>query len=244
MTSDGVQHKIVLDMKEQFARIALMFGDESVYKLMDSRVIVFGVGGVGSYAVEALARSGIGSIDLVDSDVVVESNINRQLYALHSTVGRAKVEVASERIHDINPDCNVRCHKIFYLPETSSMFDFSAYDYVVDCIDTVAGKIQIIENAKKAGTRVISSMGAGNKIDPTKFQVSDISRTSVDPLARVVRRELSKRNISDVKVVYSTEKPITPKEVIKKSPGSNGFVPSVCGLIIAGEVIKDLLAIQ
>lgn len=219
----------------KFSRTKLLLGEEVLIKLSKSRVAVFGVGGVGGYAVEALARSGVGALDLIDGDTVAESNINRQIYALQSTLGRYKVDVAKERIADINPDCSVTAHRLFYLPE--SEFDFSVYDYIVDAIDTVTGKLAIIENAKRAGVPVISCMGAGNKLDPTAFEVADISKTSVCPLARVMRRELKKRGIESVKVVYSKEEP-------KKSdgvPASCAFVPSVAGLIIAGEVIKDLI---
>ena len=239
-------------MENQFSRTALLFGKENIEKLNSSRVIVFGLGGVGSYAVEALARSGIGFLDIVDDDTVSETNLNRQLYALHSTLGQYKVDVAESRIKDINPLCRVEKHRAFFLPETSSSFDFSQYDYIVDCIDTVAGKIQIALKAQEAGKPVISSMGAGNKIDPTKFQVCDIYETSVCPLARVMRQELKKRGVRKLKCVFSTEKSVAPKESgslgekhpgssSKSVPGSNAFVPSVAGLIIAGEVIKDLL---
>lgn len=229
----------------QFSRTALLIGEEGVQKLKNARVAVFGVGGVGGYAVEALARSGVGSLDLIDNDTVSESNINRQILALHSTVGRLKTEVAAERAKDINPDIVVRTYPIFYLPETAGQFDFSKYDYVVDAIDTVSGKLALIEQAKRANTPVISSMGAGNKLDPTAFEVADISKTSVCPLARVMRRELKKRGIEYVKVVYSKEEPLpsklTDEESGKAIPGSIAFVPSAVGLIIAGEVIKDLI---
>ena len=229
---------------EQFSRTALLIGNESVEKLKKSRVAVFGVGGVGGYVVEALARSGVGTLDLIDKDVVSESNINRQIIALHSTLGRLKTEVAAERAKDINPNIVVHIHNVFYLPETAASFDFSVYDYVVDAIDTVSGKIALVEQAKRANVPVISSMGAGNKLDPTLFEVSDISKTSVCPLARVMRRELKKRGIERLKVVYSKEDPLESKvkdeETGKSIPGSIAFVPSVAGLIIAGEVIKDL----
>lgn len=235
-------------MLNQFARTQLIFGAESMEKLYRSRVIVFGIGGVGGYVVEALVRSGIGAIDIVDDDKVALTNLNRQIIALHSTMGQNKVDVAEKRILDINPDCKVTKHKCFFLPETASQFDFSQYDYVIDCIDTVSGKIQIIQQAKQADVPVISCMGAGNKIQPEKFQIADISRTSVCPLARVMRRELKARGISKVKVLFSTEPAITPKETIteegcqkKQIPGSNAFVPSVAGLMLAGEVIKDLI---
>lgn len=234
-------------MLNQFSRTQLLFGKKNIEKLNSARVIVFGVGGVGSYVVEALARSGVGAIDVVDNDDVSLTNINRQLYALHSTIGKLKVDVAEERIHDINPDCKVTKHKIFFMPDTADQFDFSKYDYVVDCIDTVKGKLEIIKMAKALDKPVISSMGAGNKIDPTQFKVADISKTSVCPLARVVRAELKKLGIKKVKCVYSTEPALEtiaePDSEMKGNgiaPGSNAFVPSVAGLIIAGEVIKDL----
>ena len=216
----------------QFLRTALLI------------VAVFGIGGVGGYVVEALARSGVGTLDLIDNDTVSESNLNRQIVALHSTIGRLKTEVAAERVKDINPDITVNVHNLFYLPETKTQFDFSAYDYVVDAIDTVSGKLALIEQAKGSNTPVISSMGAGNKLDPTAFEVADIAKTSVCPLARVMRRELKKRGIEQLKVVYSKEEPLPTllkdKDSGKPIPGSVAFVPSVVGLIIAGEVIKDL----
>ena len=228
-----------------FSRTAILIGEETLQKLKNARVAVFGVGGVGGYVAEALARSGVGALDLIDKDTVSESNINRQIIALHSTVGKLKTEVAAERARDINPDICVRTHNVFYLPETADRFDFSAYDYIVDAIDTVSGKIALIQRAKEVNTPVISSMGAGNKLDPTKFEVADISKTSVCPLARVMRRELKKRGIEHLKVVYSKEEPL-PSPLIdeesgKSIPGSIAFVPSVVGLIIAGEVIKDLI---
>ena len=229
----------------QFSRTALLIGDKGVEKLKKARVAVFGIGGVGGYVVEALARSGVGALDLIDKDTVSESNINRQIIALHSTVGRLKTEVAAERARDINPNVTVRTHNVFYLPETADSFDFSQYDYVVDAIDTVSGKLALIEQAKKANIPVISSMGAGNKLDVTAFEVADIAKTSVCPLARVMRREFKKRGIEHVKVVYSKEEPlassVTDEESGKAVPGSIAFVPSVVGLILAGEVIKDLI---
>lgn len=229
----------------QFSRTALMIGEEGLEKLKRARVAVFGIGGVGGYVVEALARSGVGSLELIDKDVVSVSNINRQIIALHSTVGRYKTEVAAERARDINPDIVVTVRNTFYLPETAGGFDFTAYDYVVDAIDTVSGKIALIEQAQKSGTPIISCMGAGNKLDATAFEVADISKTSVCPLARVMRRELKKRGIEHVKVVYSKEEPRESKaqdeESGKPIPASIAFVPSVAGLIIAGEVIKDLV---
>ena len=228
----------------QFSRTALLLGEDGVEKLKKSRVAVFGVGGVGGYVVEALARSGVGALDLIDKDVVSASNINRQIIALHSTVGRLKTEVAAERARDINPDIEVKVHNVFYLPETAEQFDFTQYDYVVDAIDTVSGKLALVEQAKRADIPVISSMGAGNKLDPTAFEVADIAKTSVCPLARVMRRELKKRGIEHLKVVYSKEEPLpsplTDEESGKPIPGSIAFVPSVVGLILAGEVIKDL----
>ncbi len=228
-----------------FSRTAILIGDEGLEKLKKTRVAVFGVGGVGGYVVEALARSGVGALDLIDRDTVSESNINRQIIALHSTVGRLKTEVAAERAKDINPDICVRTHNVFYLPETAAQFDFTQYDYVVDAIDTVSGKLALIEQAMGAKVPVISSMGAGNKLDATAFEVADISKTTVCPLARVMRRELKKRGIEHVKVVYSKEEPIssplTDEESGKSIPGSIAFVPSVVGLILAGEVIKDLI---
>ena len=233
--------------KNQFARTELTFGKDNMEKLYKARVIVFGIGGVGSYVVEALVRSGLGAIDIVDNDKICLSNLNRQLYALHSTIGKDKVDVAEERIHDINPDCKVTKWKTFYLPDTADQFDFSQYDYIVDCIDTVTGKLEIITRAKALNKAVISCMGAGNKVDPAKLKVTDISRTSVCPLARVMRNELKKRNIKRLKVVFSTEKVIPPQgdEATEESPkrqipGSNAFVPSAAGLMIAAEVIKDI----
>lgn len=229
----------------QFSRTALLLGDGAIEKLKNSRVAVFGVGGVGGYVVEALARSGVGTLDLIDKDTVSVSNINRQIIALHSTIGQLKTEVAAARARDINPDIVVHTHNVFYLPETAQEFDFSAYDYVVDAIDTVSGKIALAEQAKAGGTPIISSMGAGNKLDATAFEVADIAKTSVCPLARVMRRELKKRGIEHLKVVYSKEEPLssplTDEESGKAIPGSIAFVPSVVGLIIAGEVIKDLV---
>ena len=243
----------------QFARTRLTFGKENMEKLYKARVIVFGIGGVGSYVVEALVRSGIGAIDIVDDDKICLSNLNRQLYALHSTIGKYKVDVAQERIYDINPDCKVTKWKTFFMPDTAELFDFSQYDYIVDCIDTVTGKLEIITRAKALKKPVISCMGAGNKVDPSKLKVADITRTSVCPLARVMRNELKKRRIKRLKVVFSTETAIPPKmdgddsefkdsqgtsdrkgTSKKQTPGSNAFVPSAAGMMIAAEVIKDL----
>ena len=224
-------------MKEQFSRTAQLLGNENVEKLFDKHVIVFGVGGVGGYVVEALARSGIGKISIVDNDVVNESNINRQIIALHSTVGMQKVEVLKNRILDINPECQVFVHNQFFLPENSNDFDFSIYDYVVDAVDTVTAKLEIIKKSKESNVPVISSMGTGNKLNPMGFKVSDISKTKVCPLARVMRNELKKRGISKVKCVYSEENPV----IQTQTPASVAFVPSVAGLLIASEVIKDLV---
>ena len=248
-------------MLTQFSRTELLIGKEAMDKLNASRVAVFGVGGVGGYVCEALARSGVQAFDLVDDDKVCLTNLNRQIIATRSTIGKYKVDVMKERILDINPKAEVNVHKCFYLPETKDEFDFSKYDYVVDAVDTVTAKIQLVMEAKEAGVPIISSMGAGNKFDPTAFQVADIYKTSVCPLAKVMRRELKKRGIKKLKVVYSQEKPTRPIEDMSIScrshcicppgaahkcterrdiPGSTAFVPSVVGLIIAGEVIKDL----
>ena len=227
---------------EIFSRTEALLGADAVEKLQSKRVAVFGIGGVGGYVLEALVRSGVGALDLIDNDVVSLSNINRQIVALHSTVGRKKTEVAAERARDINPQVKICTHEVFFLPETATDFDFSCYDYVVDAIDTVSGKIALIESAKRANVPVISAMGAGNKLDATAFEVADISKTTVCPLARVMRRELKKRGIEHVKVVYSKEEAKTGAlENGKPVPASVAFVPSVMGLIIAGEVIKDLI---
>lgn len=230
---------------EELKREELLLGEESVKRLKGARVALFGVGGVGGYAAEALARCGIGTLDLIDNDVVYLSNINRQIIALHSTVGKYKVDVMAERIRDINPYTKVNVYKCFFLPENRGDFDFSLYDYVADAVDTVTAKISIIEAAKAAGVPVISSMGAGNKLHPEMFEVADISKTSVCPLAKVMRRELKKREICDVKVVYSREEPVKPliseiQENGKQTPGSIAFVPSVAGLIMAGEIVRDI----
>ena len=228
-----------------FSRTTMLIGEEAVEKLKRARVAVFGVGGVGGYAIEALARAGVGAIDLIDNDRVSESNINRQIIALHSTVGRLKTDVMKERLLDINPQMDVRTHNVFFLPENADEFDFSGYDYVVDAIDTVSGKIALIERAKKANVPVISCMGTGNKTNPSAFVVADIEKTSVCPLARVMRRELKRRGISGVKVVYSTEEPHEPSgaksETGKPVPASISFVPPVAGLLLASAVIKDLI---
>lgn len=235
-------------ISEQFERTELLFGSDAMETLKNSRVAVFGIGGVGGHTAEALVRSGIGAIDLIDNDKVSINNINRQIFATVSTVGQLKTESAKKRLLDINPDCKITVHNIFFMPETSEMIDFSQYDYVVDAIDTVTGKTEIIMCAEKAGIPVISSMGAGNKLDPTAFEVSDIYKTSVCPLARTMRHEMKKRGIKKLKVVYSKEQPFIPPERLSESgkriPASNAFVPSVAGLIIAGEVIKDLMGLN
>ena len=248
-------------MLNQFSRTQLLLGQDGMDRLANARVAVFGVGGVGGFTVEALARSGVGTIDLIDDDKVCLTNINRQIIALRSTVGKYKVDVAAERLRDINQNIQVNTYKTFYMPDTAHQFDFSQYDYVVDAIDTITGKLELVMQAHKAGTPIICSMGAGNKLDPTAFRVADIYKTSVDPLARVMRHELRKRGIKKLKVVYSEEPPMRPVDDMASScrtncicppgaarkcmerrdiPGSNAFVPSVVGLIIAGEVIKDL----
>lgn len=229
-------------MKEEFTRTAMLIGEESVEKLSSVHIAVFGIGGVGGYVTEALARCGVGEFDLIDNDTVNITNINRQIIATHDTLGRYKTEVMKERILSINPDAKVDIHNTFYLPENSAEFDFRKYDYIVDAVDTVTAKIEIIMNAKKAGTPVISSMGTGNKLDPTRFQIADIYKTTVCPLAKVMRRELKKRGIDKLKVLYSKEEPIKQqaKEGIKPTPASISFVPSAAGLIIAGEIIKEL----
>lgn len=228
-----------------FSRTEALIGKEGLEKLKNARVAVFGVGGVGGYVVEALARSGVGEIDLIDSDKVSVSNINRQIIALHSTVGRYKTEVMAERIKDINPNAKVNVFNLFYLPETAEKFDFAAYDYVVDAVDTVSAKLSIVERAYQVKIPVISSMGAGNKLNPTDFEIADIYQTSVCPLAKVMRRELKKRGVEKLKVIYSQEEPksegIADEERGKRSPASIAFVPSVAGLIIASEVVKDLI---
>ena len=233
-------------MEDMFSRTRMLLGDEAMDRLGRARVAVFGIGGVGGHAVEALARSGVGALDLVDSDRVALSNLNRQIIATRDTLGMLKVEAAKARVLSINPDCAVETWPVFFLPETADRFDFTQYDYVIDAIDTVAGKLRLIEAAKAAGVPVISSMGAGNKLDPTAFRVADISETSVCPLARVMRRELKKRGIDHVKVVFSTEPALVPAPTEeptarRSTPGSTAFVPAVAGLILAGEVIKDLI---
>ena len=239
-------------MLNQFSRTELLLGSEAMEKLRSSRIAIFGIGGVGGFVAEALARSGIFHLDLIDSDNVSLTNLNRQIIALHSTVGRPKVDVMRERILDINPEADVRTYKCFFLPETKDQFDFSQYDYVVDAVDTVKAKLELIVRAKENNVPIICSMGAGNKLDPTAFEVADISETSVCPLARVMRQECKKRGLRGVKVVYSKERPVEIKtqagdESLEKkgnsiAPGSIAFVPSVAGLIIASEVVKDLMA--
>lgn len=230
---------------EAFSRTEMLFGKENVEKLKNKKVIVFGIGGVGGYVCEALARTGVGTIDLVDNDTVSESNINRQIIALHSTIGRYKTEVMKERMMDINPNIEVGVYNTFYTQENSNQFDFSKYDYIVDAIDTVSGKIDLVLQAQNHGIPIISSMGAGNKIDPCAFKIADIYKTSVCPLARVMRTELRKRGVKELKVVYSEETPVNltdkTKERGKYIPASCAFIPSVVGLIISSEIIKDLM---
>ena len=236
-------------MQNQFVRTQMLFGKDAMDRLAAARVAVFGIGGVGGYVVEALARSGVGALDLIDDDQVCLSNLNRQIIATHSTLGKNKVDAAAERIRDINPACKVQTHKTFFLPDCANRFDFSQYDYIVDAIDTVTGKIGLVSAAKAAGVPIICSMGAGNKVDPTRFRVSDIYKTHTDPLAKVMRNKLKALGIKKLKVVWSDELPLKPKESAKESPAgsrrdvpaSNAFVPSVVGLILAGEVIKDLI---
>ena len=248
-------------MENQFERTELLLGKDAIQKLKNAHVAVFGVGGVGGFVVEALVRSGVGEIDVIDKDTVSLSNINRQIIALHSTVGQPKVEVIKNRALDINPNVKINAFETFFLPDTADMFDFSKYDYVVDAVDTVTAKIALVMACQEAGTPIISSMGAGNKLNPAEFEVADIYKTSVCPLAKVMRRELKKRNVKHLKVVYSKEKPVRPIEDMGIScrtncicppgaahkcterrdiPGSTAFVPSVVGLIIASEVIKDI----
>ena len=235
-------------MSEQFLRTEMLLGSDAIEKLQRARVAVFGLGGVGGYAVEALARSGVGSIDLIDSDRVSVSNLNRQILATHSTVGMLKVDAARRRVLDINPDCRVRTYPIFYTPETADTFDFTQYNYIVDAIDTVTGKLALVERAKAANTPIICCMGTGNKLDASAFRVADISKTTMCPLARVMRKELGKRGIRHLKVVYSQEEALTPTgweaEAAalgkRQIPGSVAFVPGAAGLLLAGEVIRDI----
>ena len=252
-------------MLNQFSRTELLLGRQGMERLYNARVAVFGIGGVGGYTVEALARSGVGTLDLIDDDKVCLTNLNRQIIATRSTVGKYKVDVAAERIRDINPDCTVNVYKTFYTPETAEQFDFTQYDYIVDAIDTVTGKLELVERAAKAGTPIISCMGAGNKIHADKLEVTDIYKTSGCPLARVMRYELRKRRIRKLKVVYSKEPAMTPIDDMaiscrqncicppgtarkctqrRQVPGSTAFVPAVAGLIIAGEVVKDLTGVE
>ena len=239
-------------MHEQFFRTQMILGQDAMERLRNARVAVFGLGGVGGYTVEALARGGIGNLDLIDNDTVSVSNINRQILATHSTVGLPKVEAAKNRVLDINPEAKVQTWQVFYTPETAGRFDFTQYDYIVDAIDTVTGKLRLAEQAAAAGTPIISCMGTGNKLDPTRFEVTDISKTSMCPLARVMRKELGKRGIKHMKVVYSQEEAMTPtgweEEAAaigkRQIPGSVSFVPGAAGLILAGEVIKDIAGIE
>ncbi len=249
-------------MNEQYTRTELLLGPQAMERLRQARVAVFGIGGVGGYVVEALARSGVGALDLIDDDTVSLTNLNRQIIALHSTVGRPKVEVAAERVSAIDPETQVRTYRTFYTPETAGLFDFTQYDYIVDAIDTVTGKLALVENAAKAGTPIISAMGTGNKLDPTAFVVTDIAKTTMCPLARIMRKELRKRGINHLKVVYSTEPALEPDvemeaEILQQSaqegseergkftrrqiPGSTAFVPAAAGLIAAGAVVRDLI---
>ncbi|WP_405345290.1 ThiF family adenylyltransferase [Ruminococcus sp.] len=235
-------------MINEFSRTELLLGADGMEKLKRARVAVFGIGGVGGYAVEALARAGIGALDLIDNDVISLTNINRQIIALHSTVGLPKTDVMAARVKDINPECEVRTYQTFYGPDTAEQFDFTQYDYIIDAIDTVTGKLALAVNAQKANTPIISSMGTGNKLDPTAFTVTDIYKTSFCPLARIMRKELRKRGIERLKVVYSEEEALTPEGVTEELPqgrrsipGSVSFVPSAAGLILAGEVIKDIV---
>ena len=241
-------------MTEEFSRTELLLGSDALEKLAKSKVAVFGIGGVGGYVVEALVRSGIGAVDLIDNDTVSVSNLNRQIIATRKSVGQYKTDVMKERIMDINPECKVEVHRCFYLPENKDEFDFSQYSYVVDAVDTVTAKIQLVVQAEEAGVPIISSMGAGNKLNPADFEITDIYKTSVCPLAKVMRRELKKRNVKHLKVVYSKEEPIAPIENTeteqtgadvaskrRSTPGSVAFVPSVVGLLIASEVVKDLI---
>ena len=237
-------------MLDQFSRTELLLGREGMERLARARVAVFGLGGVGGYVAEALVRSGIGTLDLVDSDRVSLTNLNRQILATHRTLGQYKADAARERALDINPEAAVNARRVFYGPDTAGEFDFSQYDYVVDAIDTVTGKLALIQQALEAGTPIISCMGAGNKLDPAAFRVADIYETSVCPLARVMRKELKRRGVKRLKVVYSQEPPIEPEgalyqeslagEVRRQVPGSLAFVPAAAGLILAGEVVKDL----
>ena len=236
-------------MDNEFERTRILLGDDAMSRLAGAHVAVFGVGGVGGHCIEALCRSGVGALSIFDSDTVSETNINRQIIALHSTVGRPKVDVMRERLLDINPDCRVSARQMFFLPDTAGEVDFTSFDYVADCVDTVTAKIAIITAAKSAGVPVISAMGAGNKLDPTRFEVADIADTSVCPLARVMRGELKRRGIRGVKVVYSKEPARSSTAAVdaspyrRSTPGSLAFVPSVAGLILAGEIVRDLAGV-
>lgn len=241
-------------MLNQFSRTSLIYGEDAVNKLKNARVAVFGLGGVGGYVCEALARSGVGALDLIDNDKISLTNLNRQILALHSTIGEYKCDVAQKRVKDINPECRVKTYKTFFLPETSGEFDFSGYDYIVDCIDTVTAKLALVECAEKAGKPIISAMGTGNKTDPSAFEVADIKDTSICPLCRIMRKELKKRGIDSLKVVYSKEEPAKPdREAVlhcmkenpsstrRDVPGSTAFVPAAAGFVIAGEVINNII---
>ncbi|WP_033153581.1 tRNA threonylcarbamoyladenosine dehydratase [Pseudobutyrivibrio ruminis] len=236
-------------MLNQFSRTELLLGKEAMEGLENKRVAIFGIGGVGGYVCEALVRSGVGHFDLIDNDTVSLTNINRQIIATHSTVGRQKVEVMKERMLDINPDADITIHQCFFLPENADEFDFNSYDYVVDAVDTVTAKIEIIMKCKELGVPVISAMGAGNKLDPSRFRVADIYKTTMCPLAKVMRKEMKKRGVKDLKVVFSDEMPVSPIETEdveplnpgkRATPGSIAFAPSAAGLVLASEVIKDL----
>ena len=233
-------------MKEAFSRTELVLGHEAMKKLAAARVAVFGLGGVGGYVVEALARSGIGALDLIDNDSVSPSNLNRQILATHKSLGHSKAETAKERVLDINPDCRVEVSSCFFLPDTANQFNFALYDYVVDAIDTVTGKIQLVLSAREAGTPIISAMGTGNKLNPGALQVADLFETSVCPLARIMRKELRKRGVERLKVVYSQEEPLPvsaepePGCTRRAIPGSTAFVPAVAGFLLAAEVVRDL----
>ena len=235
-------------MQEQFIRTEMLLGAEALRRLQRARVALFGLGGVGGYVLEALARSGVGQLDLIDNDTVSVSNLNRQILATHATIGMRKVDAARQRVQDINPDCLVRTYAVFYTPETAGQFDFTQYDYIVDAIDTVTGKLALVQHAHDAGAPIISCMGTGNKLNPAMFEVADISKTSMCPLARVMRRELGKRGIRHLKVVYSKEEAIAPTgweaEAAalgkRQIPGSSAFVPGAAGLILAGEVVRDI----
>jgi len=248
---DSTMKVIAEPCPDIFSRTQMLLGPRAIERLANSKVAVFGVGGVGGYATEVLARSGVGELHLVDNDVVSASNINRQIYALHSTIGRPKVEVARERILDINPNCRVHTYQLFYLPETADAIDLSTMDYVVDCIDTVTAKIELARRCHALGIELISSMGAANKMDPTGFRVADISKTKMDPLAKAIRQKLRKMGIAHLKVVYSEEQPLVPLSPTRpatddmptkrRTPASNAFVPAAAGLVVGGEVVKALI---